>query len=446
MTKLFSHKNLLIMCWAIAILHLIHSLLRHVIGRQNNILISSEIVLFFLMVAVAIGYYLLNRPKIKLTIDIVLLLLLFFWLILSCLVQTVISGQDYFLMNSPEMTDLEIIIIVYLLGKRCAIHGIRKFTEYILKAILAIVTVSMLFILCSIFTNTYFITPNDGYIGMFGGTDFQINCHRNFVGAGAMTISLICFCLILVSKTKMQKIIYSVFFVIHYFALILSCSRTGILSALVGFIVIVGIVFYMHFDKSKPSLRILYSSLGALISGAIFFVLRYPVFRLYSSIVAQFGGNSLGAREIIDASTVTMNSRTTIWKYCLEIMLTPRYMITGSTPAGSVDALLDLTNNTLTYPHAHNQILQVGISLGIPGMCIFIVLLILIAIKCLKALFGRNYTTGIKFMPCLILAIMIDNMAERYSMFYQFFISYVFFFLCGYVVAYEPKLQDGLTR
>ena len=432
MLKVFNQKNLLILCWIEAILYLIQAFLKHYFFEMD-LLYPAESVVFLGIVITAVVYYAKERPAIKVSVDIIMLLVMFLWLILSCAVRTISGGEDFFTSNSNYISDFETIFIVYLLGRYSAKTEIPKRIRIVLQALLIVVSALMAYILFIIFTNRSIDTPNSGFIGMRFGTAFQINCHRNYVGAGAMILVLLCLFLIFRSKHTGLKILYSVLFAIHYIALIISSSRTGLISAVVGFAAMITVMVYNRCNAFSTGKRVLVSVGSSLISGAIFFLMRYPIYALYSYIVGNFGGNSLNSRVIMDASAATLSSRTVIWRYCMQIITTPRTLLTGVTPEGVAGALLDVSNNGLRYPHAHNQILEVGVALGIPALIAFAVWLVIIAIRSLKVLITGKRNTLIMVVPFLILAIMLDNMAERYCLFYGYFISYIFFFLCGYI-------------
>ena len=433
MKKLFRPEILLALCWTEVILQVIISLLQLFV--MQVVLDRVEIIIFALIIIVAAGCYLTARPALKPGADVYLLLFMLLWFFMSCIGMNMNSADNWFELNASELSDMEILILTYLLGKYTAKAGVSKSLMVCLHSLLITWSAVMLYILINIFMNRTLIPPCGGMIGMYGGSSFQINCNRNYTGALSMVFLLMCFCMITAVRQRYARLIYGFCFIVHYFALVISCSRTGLLSAIIGFAPMVSIVFYTRYTGMEQKKRIAGSTLAALFSGGIFFLLRYPVYQFYSLVVSYFAGDPLAAREIIDESIVSVSSRLPIWEKAVGIIFSYRWMLTGVTPAGVAEALIEAYGGYMAeVPHCHNLILQVGVSLGIPGLVAFLIWLFLVALRCLNILTSPGSKRGVMLVTFIILAIMADNMAERYSMFYMFFISYPFFFTCGYVM------------
>ncbi len=437
MKKLINLNTLIILCWIEAGLIMVRSLLQYFV--LETYLERIAVIDFALILAVACIYYFSEHPRLRISADIILLLFMFVYLLLSCIGMGLSTGINWFEENSSEMSDMEVLIIIYLLGKYTARTNVSKGLQIAFHIFMSAWTFVIFYILVTILRNDYIVPPCGGYIGMLNGINLQINCHRNFTGALSMTMLLICLIVILSSSQKAIKVIYSLYAVIHYIILILSNSRTALISAIGGFSLIAGIFIYLNYSNSSVPKKILVSVFSGILAGAVFFLLRYPVYSIYSAIANNFNGVEMTAREVLSPDAVSFNGRIPIWKHSIDIIFTPRWMLTGVTPAGVAQALIDSFNGYLTYPHCHNVILQVGTALGIPGLCAFLAWLVIIAIRCLKILTDKVPRPVFMFVTGLILAIMLDNMAERYSIFYMFFISYPFFFSCGYVMGYQGK-------
>ncbi len=442
MKKYITLQTLSVLCWITAGLQIAQSLLQYFIVMISLEFIS--VIAFSLTLTCAAAYFLLYRPSLRLSADIILLLFMFLYFILSCAVMTFKTRENWFDANSEELSDTEILVMLFLLGRTAAAKGISKALKAVFHAFTSVWTLVTLYILILVFCNTGFVPPCGGYIGMVDGASLQINGNRNFTGALSMTMLIICLIVAIATTVRAVRILYISYSVIYYVMLILSNSKTALIAAVCGFALIIGVVFCTFYKDRKASARVLIFAASALISGAVFYLMRYPVYRLYSFIVSVFGGLEMDARVMIDQSVSTFSNRTPIWMHSVEVIMTPRLLLTGVTPAGVADALIEAFGGSMTSPpHCHNLILQVGASLGIPGLIAFLAWLTLVALRCLKILTDNPFKRTFMLVTGLILALMLDNMAERYSMFYMFFISYPFFFACGYVMGYGKEKETA---
>ncbi len=439
MAKYMNIKTLSVLCWITAGLQIAQSLLQYFFSLIV-VLGYASVIIFALTLACAAGYFLTQRPAVHPGADIILLLFMFLYFVLSCVAMGIKTGENWFDLNSEEMADMEVLIIIYLLGRSAAANGFSKVLKVVFHAFMAVWTAVTLFILILVFGNSGFVPPCGGYIGMVDSFSLQINCNRNFTGALSMTMLIICLIVAFAAALRSVRGLYIAYSVIYYVMLILSNSKTALIAGVFGFALIIGVIFVTsqsHRDK-KAGTRILIFASAFIISGALFFLMRYPVYKLYSLVVSEAGGIPMDARDMLDSNVATVSNRTPIWLHSLEVIFTPRLLLTGVTPAGVADALIEAFGGYMQAPpHCHNLILQVGASLGIPGLLAFLAWLTLVALRCLKILTDSPFKRAFMLVTGLILAIMLDNMAERYSMFYMFFISYPFFFACGYVMGYE---------
>ncbi len=429
MKKYFTYDNLITLCWGVAILHVLISLLKYFFNIAT--LRDIDYCCFAVVIAFVIAHFLLFRPKIYFRADVTMLCVMIAYFVISCICMSVASDKDYFSANSVYFTDLEAALLFFVLGKISSKNGLSSLQKHSMHIFLLLCSAVMLFILIIVFSNTVFYSPfTNGPIGMYEGTDLVINCNRNETGAMAMVLLLLCFCMIFWTKKTLFKALYAVSCIIHYFILVLSNSRTALVAAVVGFTGLVGLVIFQSVRKKcTPAFSVTIAIASAIVSGLFFSLLRASVYNIYSIIVTGNGGVGMDVRTVFDPADPTLSNRTVIWKISIGLLLTIRPLLSGLTPIGIQESLgfIDQT---------HNEFLEVGCGLGIPALCAFLIFLTIVAVKCFKIIFF-GHDQSLKLATILILAYLTANMAEARLMFYGWFIGYAFFFLCGYITNYD---------
>ncbi len=431
-TDICTERNLVVLCCIEAILHTSLSMLRFFIRltllNQIDIILSGATIIF------AAIYFVNARNKITFQIDLVLLLFMLLYLLISCTGMTLSSGEDYFTGNSNNITDMETLIMIYILGRYFARKGIPEGVKAGIHVILLGWSAVMLFILFNVFTNTILYPPVGGHIGMIDGYFFSVNCNRNHTGGYSATVFLVSVYMFMAGEKSKFKYVYVPAALINYVALVLSCSRTALLAAVTGMAFIVGIVLYSRLEKTNKPQRIVSTCISGVASGAALFFIRYPVFAAYSAVVSKFGGAALATRQIVDATTATMSNRTFLWKLSVEVMLTKRLLLSGVTPKGIFEVLTQMTDGEVQGANTHNQLLEIGTTLGIPALIAFVVWMVLIIICCYKLIFiDKEKNTRFLMFPMILIGFSVLSLAEAYLLFYRHFVSYVFFFICGLV-------------
>ena len=206
--------------------------------------------------------------------------------------------------------------------------------------------------------------------------------------------------------------------------------------------------------RIKPLLAAAGAAIGL---GALLFVGRTLTYQIFQSVthfneimasssgsVSSSGAEDTMIREVFDSSTATLTGRTDIWAGALKGMVSSvqRFFL-GVTPVG-VNSLISLMTDGKYDMYTHNQFLEVGVALGVPAMCAFIVWFVLI----LKAGYVQlkkefNYSM---LLIVFVLALMLGNMAEATLMFYQFITGHAFFFLCGWIYGWLAYVEKPITN
>ena len=422
--------------WLLAILHFVQSVLKHLSILDLDIVLSFfEALVFslFLIMGVLCIYRKKDRLFFFASKDNILLIALFVLLVLSCIFRTFTSGNNYIDLNLSELREFIYLILYFNLGKISAKYSLRVFVIRTLHIVLISITAFMAIIVC--YTTIYgaIETSHGGLIGMRDGYAFEVNCNPNYVGASSMILLLICLSVVIwYRKRKGVAIIYSICSVIHFIVLILSNSRTAFAATIVGISCIAGLLSFNTLYKNKVKGKLRISSEISILTGEIIFSLRYIVIYLYSLIIYLFNGFEFVIKEFTPEVVLNASSRLDIWGYCFKILFESP-LILGLTPAGIAGPLIECDSLLVANPHSHNIVLEMGLAVGIPGMILFVIWLLFIAKSCITVLKSRPIDLDVMVIPFLILALVVDNMFERYVIFYGYFVSYIFFFLCGYI-------------
>ena len=439
---LFSKSNLLLLCTIGAIYHTSLSLLRFfffmIVFDYIDIVFNTIIIVF------AVIYALHEHPLFSIEKDVTLLLVMLLYLVISCIARTITTGADWLSINSDYIVDFQYLIIIYFLGKHYASRGIPQILLYLFHAIIVIWSAVILYLLVNVFTNHLIIAPSGVKLCSMDSLHFVLNVNRNHTGAYSGVFLLLSLCMLTWCKKISFRIFHYPAIVINYVLLVLSSSKTALISTLIGFSLIIGLVVYKHFSNTNRKEHLIITALSVFLSGSVFFILRYPTIALYSSIVRDFNGEELAVREIIDSSASTLSGRLPIWKISIRLIFTKRFLFCGVTPRGIFYDIADAMGGENLWLNTHNQLLEVGTTMGFPALIAFFVWAILIFIASVKVYISKKKTLSLLLLPMLLIAFSVMSMAEAYLMFYEHFVAYVFFFICGIIYTKSDLKQKPL--
>ena len=152
---------------------------------------------------------------------------------------------------------------------------------------------------------------------------------------------------------------------------------------------------------------------------------------------------------------VDLNGRGPIWQACFAVMFaSPQNFFFGITPANVREQLFATGLIEIYQPHAHNVLLQVGTSLGVPAMILYIAFLVKVCARCVRIIWIQVANTDAKstgkdnripsnmwivsvIVICLIMVEMIEVMTFAILRFNVF----VFFVLAGWVVSVDRRVN-----
>lgn len=376
--------------------------------------------------------------------------LMFFavWFVVSCLVNRKLSGDDFYLkMNLWQIFDAFVnAFVLFPLAKVLPKNKSRQIIECGMLIVLISYSLFSVYALWHFFHRNFIVLPSGRTLSIY--EEFiavQFGCHYNLTGAYSFVMLGICLYFVM-DPHRWIRVISFLFLPIHLLVCHLSNSRTIFAAGLIT--VSLFMFFYMWNRFSSRDLR--FRLLTALFASAAVFCfylysrpLAFALFEeqsQYSETVPAAVDDDPGTSVPTVRSMNSFNGRELIWRSSLKSMMkSPSAFFFGVTEAGVRNALIDAQipgpdydGYVLEAMHAHNIILQVGVSLGVPAMIAYIFFLIRIGLQCLRFLFSQRRTSfrSAFVIPLMILGLMLTGTMENYIVRYSLMAG-VFILLSG---------------
>ena len=160
------------------------------------------------------------------------------------------------------------------------------------------------------------------------------------------------------------------------------------------------------------------------------------------NIHVQAGKDSLRDLSNLD----TMKYRMDVWKSAISVMRSDwRTFLFGVTPVGVPDALINIGNLYFRAWHAHNQVLQIGVSLGVPMMILFVIFLVITGIRAVRLCLtdGSRHFRGAYIIPVAFAAYVVLDLVESYLFATFDIMSSLFFLFCGWINVLEQNKKEA---
>lgn len=374
---------------------------------------------------------------------------------ISIVINAALDGQVRYTVNSKYLFDILLnVFVTYPIGRYYVRHKFPKGLEIFFHIVITAITVYMVYIICNVFNGETVRTFYNGKIGMnrleFSGIPeyhLQINSHHNTSGAFAGSFMLICI-ILSVLKKGFFRILYILEAFVNSIILILTNSRSTFISGAVYLSLYLGLILYfvlkhklINYNTVKKKIMVWLLSLFSVI-GAFYIMssLRDSVFTVYrkctqDEIVIEESASSSYDKEhnfveARDLDVSNLMSRDLIWSYAIQgMIMNNRNLLIGVTPPGIVTTIGDIGGPEF-YVYSHNQLLEIGLGLGLPAMVIFAIWLIILANRCVIIGFAEETRLSLqqKLVPLLVLYLVMFNMVEAILFFGNSFIGGLFMF------------------
>ncbi len=376
----------------------------------------------------------------------ILLTVIFFCLLVSCVRSQVFVDANSMRINSLYIKDLFICsFILFPAGIQFAKHGVGKVVRTCMEISLLLLSICMAWIIGIVFQNKVLYNYQGGGIGMLecnGTLQLKINCHPNTVGAYAAFLFLTCIWMLVKSK-GLKKVLYVIESAIHFVILALSNSRGAFFAMMCTVVIIVMVVSCYVIKKYPLLIKLLIGSIAGVGVAALLYFGRSSIFSAYESVRVVRQVNDVEVDEVIrDINVTSLSGREAIWINSIKVMFDgPGNFFMGVTPARIPKLLQDRLGWEFGV-YTHNQILEVATDTGVPAAVAFVVFLCLLALACLKQGLApsNDEEWKDKLVILLIFYLIVSNVMEATLLFYGYFSGCMFMVLSGWVFGREKNI------
>ena len=437
-----SKKHLYILGTVAALFYVLSYIVCYVIDASVLFRVSYGLIGLF---AAAVILY-LGWKEIPVRADPAQILLIVFmgWYVISCIIMSLENEADWVAGNRQAMRDAMIsTLIIFPLGCAWIREKDKPFAaKTAVHAAMIGWTLFIVYILIEMLQAKEITVFDGGLITTSKGRALEINCNQNVTGAWEMVAFMGCLYLMLTVRSKGMKAVYCFSAVIHYVTLVLSSSRTSFLAAMMAFAGIGGVYAWLKLNEKAGRRKVIWTAGAVLGAGAVFYLLRKPVFSLFGQIA--YPSEHVGASDIVyKFGGTVLSGRETLWPICLKAMFSsPRQIISGVTPGGIGDLLMQFGAAQPTY--THNEILELIADTGVVGFGICAAWLVIIMKDAYQLYFVLKDRTWMLCVPILIIALLAANMFEAMLLFFTRLPGYFFFLLCGVLHGYV-KMKRGTS-
>ena len=431
---------------------------------------------------------------------------LFFWYILVCAIHENGEGIPYLQLNDRGIFIVGLSAFVLfpfsnIVGRKRA----RKIIEGMIHSMTIIYTWISAWALTKWFAQEETILPSGEAITMHKGEALRIGAHPNITGI--LAVIMIGFCLYMILLKRIWvKIAYTAAMLVHMMVVGLSNSRTSFVIMVCMVLTILVIRFrdriaqwklvresgerLLHFEfinklkagrtarngqeagytarngqeagrttrnsqgagRNRPSwelpefarTRTARIVLGVAAAALFIFVLVRLRIWLVSTSADMIGRtDTMRARWGVD-----LNGRGPIWQACFAVMFaSPQNFFFGITPANVREQLFATGLIEIYQPHAHNVLLQVGTSLGVPAMVLYIVFLVRVCARCVRIIWmqvtgnDNRVPSNMWIVSVIVICLIMVEMIEVMTFAILRFNVFVFFVLAGWVVSVDRRVN-----
>ena len=338
--------------------------------------------------------------------------------------------------------------VLFPLAKILCAKRAQKVIELILLLLLAAYSAFTIYGLWHLFHRNVVKVPSGDSISMIKDPyALRLACHYNITGAMALLMLFICLYFITGGRKK-WSLLFLPLVLVHLFTAQLSNSRTVFLTGLT----IIPLFLFFHVIRggtghcSKKRLAAAFLLAGTVFA---FYWFSRPLSFDFLEKVSHYKELVYGA-DVESGSAPASDSvrpinnisgRDKIWKASLKSLLhDPLTFFFGVSPTCITKALIELGGCTFEASHAHNMVLQVGMSAGVPPMIAYCVFLAVLCMKCIRLLFVRIRTNvkSVYRIPFFILSLVVPCLVEYYIASYHVMCG-VFSLFAGWAFALTGK-------
>ena len=371
--------------------------------------------------------------KRKFCAEYLILLGILAWGIVSCVSMGTAYKGDFVEANRYPMEDMAVSVLVFFpMAFFFEGEELKKVLGVCLRLMLAVITVLMVIVIWNVFHSNVIRLP-EGLVIMRDGDELEISSNRNTVAAYAAFTAFLCPVMMLSASRKWEKALYVFAFIIHWVIQCLTQSTTGLAVGTLSGGLMIWLWLMERGGKDPFRRRILIASLCGAAVMVLLWISRIGIFRLYQVCT---GTSPDTLRDM--SGNETFSGRLKIWQAAVKALFgyngtrsTFRNAIFGYTFAGVPSVINTLCKLEM---YTHNQYLEVGTAMGIPAMIAYIAFSVILGFRCVRIALAERGSVTLKerFIPVLVLSLVIGNLAEAMLMGYGFMTGCFFFLMCGW--------------
>ena len=377
----------------------------------------------------------------------ILCVVFFLLYIVSCAANTIFNGEPWFQYNDWWLLDAFLnCVVLFSLPHIFSEEKAKKIIDIILFVVSTAGTLAAFWALWNLFHLNIVLLPSGAPVGMSPEYEFYFGCHYNITAATALCFILICFYMIATQGWNL-KAVYIFALIPHTMILLLTNSRTAFVACLSAYASALFLIVWNKFSGKEKKYRIILSILASFVAVCLLCAARPLSFKVFDSVThfsEQINNEYLSQGiaiqedegEQFTRSINGMMNRSYVWYAARTVMVSdPKITLFGTTPYGAPDALSNFDGEYYPRAHAHNEILQMGVSLGIPAMVLFIIFLGLIGIKSIRLglIEGNKHFKGAYILPVVFLALFVLTLGEAYLFGYFSIMGCLFFLFSGWI-------------
>ena len=448
----------------LAVSHMFLSLLRYIVVPGGNIYNTNyrDIEMYFWLglmglaaVYVVLSLFsratrqrlltLLRRVLRKETAFAVLFLV---WIVISCISRKTVVGDASLesTMNKWILTDTGICMLVLfplpmLLGARKG----KLLIECLFHAVMLFGTVFVTICLVNLFRLQTLKLPSGTTVAIVEDGFFQLGCNINITASIALVMLAISLYMVATQKLAL-RIVYGAAAVPHLFVMFCTGCRATFGGAL---ILMTGIAFMLGWTASRrlhPAVRTVIALAAGAAAFSIVWFGRYWSRDLFVA-VSHYSAGKPKAGNGVRVLSSRLTGRDKIWAAAWKVITEDfRTFAFGTTNAKAITLLKNALGKSKA--HAHNQVIQIAMVMGVPAAEAFVVFLCWLASKGLRMglnLNGRQFR-GAYAVPIILLSFLFVNLFEPYLVGYFSIMGCVFFLLSGLMVASHDKHDPSYAQ
>ena len=411
--------------------------------------------------------------------EMLFLMFLFFWNILTCLLRHLQTGRPTFRENDwwifvSGLVAFQFFPLAGILGKdrfKCTI-------EMMFKIVIFPHAVFYAWTLWQYAHKNYVTFPS-------GVTLMKTLDHRMSIAepntTSACCLAMLGLCLYMVFTQKsMRKVPYLFGAAIYFTGLVMANSRTCWYAVLLMAVLICICGTGQLMKKKRFRLQLLCGLLLSAVCVLAMYGARGGIFRLLdrteeaadlqASMSAQTAAQTAAQTQTAELRPLSghhndeketakstdkydrplsndrysgLNGRIDIYKAVLFLLFTSRYRFLFGVTVADTETVLQGIYGVEEAVHAHNIFLQTGLCFGVPAMLGMLVFLILLLICCYRVMFLEKDRLfhGAWMIPVLLISLMLVDMLECFLNYSNSIICPVFYLFAGWLVELNRKVK-----